>query len=84
MHEKIEKDKIKYRNLAMLLTEYLDHIIENNNSVIVDNQDMHLDVEALKEYEEIEDAPDQDKVALMLVMLKQLQPLLTENQRTQL
>lgn len=31
---------------------------------------MHLDVEAIKDYEDIEDAPDSDKVALMLVLLK--------------
>eukprot|EP00347_Sterkiella_histriomuscorum_P007694 403347929 len=81
--EKLEKDKKKYKNLALLLTEYLDHIIENNSQVIVENQDMHLDVESFKDYDDIEDAPDSDKVALMLVMLKQLQPLLTDNQRTQ-
>lgn len=31
MEEKTEKDKRKYKNLNMLMTEYLDHIIENNS-----------------------------------------------------
>ncbi|CDW75280.1 UNKNOWN [Stylonychia lemnae] len=78
MQEKLEKEKKKYEKLAMILTEYLDEVLSENEGLIQENQDIHLDVESIKEYDKIEDVPAKDRVALLLVLLKQLQPLLTD------
>jgi len=37
MVEKIEREKKKYKQLALILTEYLDEILSNNEGLIVEN-----------------------------------------------
>ena len=55
----------------MLLTEYLDNILTETPNIIEGNADMHLNLEKIKNIP-MEDLGREDKVALVLVLLKQL------------
>ena len=57
----------------MLLTEFLDDLLANNNGILQPEKDMHLNIEKIKSMP-IEELPKEDKVTLALVLLKQLQP----------
>mmetsp|Transcript_42193 Transcript_42193/g.40427 ORF Transcript_42193/g.40427 Transcript_42193/m.40427 type:complete len:96 (+) Transcript_42193:72-359(+) len=52
--DKILKARTKYQRLANLLTEYLDHLIEENPTLIQDDEDLHLDIDHIKEVDQIE------------------------------
>ena len=61
LSESMEKNREKYRNSAILLTEYLDYLLEKNLHVITgenEERDIDLDVEKIKEYNKIEDIPE--------------------------
>ena len=67
----------------MLLTEFLDDILNQTPNILQPEKDLHLNVERLKETP-IEELPKEDKVTLVLVLLKQLQPFFsTQNLNVQ-
>lgn len=77
MVAKVARERRKFQNCALLLSEYLDAVLQNAGAdVIAEDQDIHLDVEKLKTYERVQDVPAKDQVGLLLVLLKQLQPFL--------
>ncbi len=79
MVAKVAKERRKFQNCALLLSEYLDQVLQNAGAdVIAEDQDIHLDVEKLKTYERFQDVPAKDQVGLLLVLLKQLQPFLNQ------
>ena len=81
MIAKVSKERRKFQNLALLLSEYLDQVLQDAGAdVIAEDQDIHLDVEKLKTYDRLQDVPAKDKVGLLLVLLKQLQPFLNSSQ----
>ena len=83
MVAKVTKERRKFQNSALLLSEYLDEVLQEAGSdLISEDQDIHLDVEKLKTFERIEDVPAKDQVGLLLVLLKQLQPFLNQAQHT--
>jgi len=51
------------------LTEFLDDILNSNPNILQPEKDLHLNVERFKETP-IEDLPKEDKVTLVLVLLK--------------
>ena len=67
------QSKQKYKRAALLLTEFLDDILNQTPNILQPEKDLHLNVEKLKETP-IEELPKEDKVTLVLVLLKQLQP----------
>jgi len=59
----------KYKKAALLLTEYLDDILTETPNILESNGDMHLNLEKIKSMP-MENLPKEDKVALVLVLLK--------------
>lgn len=54
MISKVVKERRKFQNLALLLSEYLDFVLQDEGAdVIAEDQDIHLDVENLKTYERL-------------------------------
>ena len=55
------------------MTEFLDDILHETPNILQPDKDLHLNVEKIKETP-LEELPKEDKVTLVLVLLKQLQP----------
>ncbi len=53
----------------MLLTDFLDDLLNQSPSLLENDRDMHLNLEVIKETP-LEKLPREDKVALVLVLLK--------------
>ena len=70
------QSKQKYKRAALLLTEFLDDILNATPNILQPDRDLHLNLEKIKETP-MEDLPKEDKVSLVLVLLKQLQPYLS-------
>lgn len=70
--------RAKYRQTAKLLTECLENMIEENPDVISSEKDYHLDLDKIKDAKNVEDINREDMVALVLVLLKQLQPFISD------
>ena len=58
------------------MTEFLDDILNQTPNILESDKDMHLNLEKIKDTP-IEHLEKEDKVALVLVLLKQLQPYLS-------
>lgn len=69
MQNQFNQSKQKYKRAALLLTEFLDDILSESPNILQPDQDLHLNVEKLKETP-LEELPKQDKVTLVLVLLK--------------
>jgi len=73
MVAKVTRERRKFQNSALLLSEYLDVVLQEAGSdLISEDQDIHLDVEKLKTYDRMSEVPPKDQVGLLLVLLKQL------------
>lgn len=57
----------------MILTEFLEEMLNSQPTIISPDRDLHLNVEKIKETP-FEQLSKEDKVTLVLVLLKQLQP----------
>ena len=66
----------KYKRAALLMTEFLDDLLTQTPNILDNDRDMHVNLEKIKETP-IEQLDKEDKVALVLVLLKQLQPYLS-------
>jgi len=66
----------KYKRAALLMTEFLDDLLNQTPNILESDKDMHLNLEKIKDTP-IEKMDKEDKVALVLVLLKQLQPYLS-------
>jgi hypothetical protein len=76
LHQKTSLSTEKYKRAALLMTEFLDDMLNQTPNILDTDLDMHLNLEKIKETP-VEHLPKQDKVALVLVLLKQLQPYLS-------
>ena len=77
--EKLYKSREKYKRTALLLTDYLDDLLNSSEGVLSSEQDMHLNLDEIKDAKvPIKDLQPKDKIALVLVLLKQLQPYLSD------
>ena len=66
----------KYKRAALLMTDFLDDLLSSTPNILDSDQDMHLNLEKIKQTP-LEHLEKEDKVALVLVLLKQLQPYLS-------
>lgn len=78
LQDKMNLSREKYKRAALLMTEFLDDILNQTPNILDSDKDMHLNLEKIKETP-IENLDKEDKVALVLVLLKQLQPYLSAN-----
>jgi len=62
----------------LLLTDFLDDMLNSTPNILQTDKDLHLNMDRIKETP-LEDLAKEDKVALVLVLLKQLQPYLSVN-----
>ena len=61
----------KYKRAALLMTDFLDDILNQQPNILDNDNDMHVNLEKIKSTP-IEQLDREDKVALTLVLLKQL------------
>jgi hypothetical protein len=59
-----------------LLTDFLDDLLTNTPNILQTDTDLHLNLDKIKE-SPVEELEKEDKIALVLVLLKQLQPYLS-------
>ena len=76
LQDKMNVSREKYKRAALLMTEFLDDILNQTPNILESDKDMHLNLEKIKDTP-IENLDKEDKVALVLVLLKQLQPYLS-------
>ena len=55
-----------------MLTEFIESFVETDPSLLQKQNDIFLDIDAIKEAEDIQDVEQETLVALGLVLLKQL------------
>lgn len=63
------KSSDKYKTAALIMTDYLDDLLASKPNLLASNHDIHLNIEKVRE-NKIEDLDKEDKVALVLVLLK--------------
>lgn len=78
LQEKLNQSREKYKRAALLLTDFLDDMLTNTPNILQSEKDMHLNLDRIKDTP-IEELEKEDKIALVLVLLKQLQPYLSAN-----
>jgi len=66
----------KYKRAALLLTEFLEDMLNDAPNILQTDKDLHLNVESIKDTP-FEQLRKEDKITLVLVLLKQLQPFLS-------
>ena len=69
VQNQFNQSKQKYKRAALLLTEFLDDMLSETPNILQPDKDLHLNVEKLKETP-LEELPKEDKVTLVLVLLK--------------
>ena len=72
--EKMISIRNRYSKVILLLTEFIESFVERDPSLLQKQNDIFLDIDAVKEAEDLRDVDEETLVALGLVLLKQLQP----------
>ena len=62
----------RYSKVILLLTEFVESFVEQEPSLLQRQNDIFLDIDQVKEAEELKDIEPETLVALGLVLLKQL------------
>lgn len=70
----------RYSKVILLLTEFIESFVERDPSLLHRQNDIFLDIDAVKEAEDVRDIDPETLVALGLVLLKQMQPYLQQLQ----
>ena len=73
---KMSLSREKYKRAALLMTEFLDNLLNSAPNILDTDPEYNLNLERIKATN-FEDLEKEDKVALVLVLLKQLQPYLS-------
>lgn len=68
----------RYSKVILLLTEFIESFVEIDPSILQRQNDIFLDIDAVKEAEDLQDVEPETLVALGLVLLKQLQPYVAD------
>jgi len=68
--EKMQDIKLKYSRAVLLITEFIESFVEKNPDLLQQQSDMFLDIDSIKEAEDIRSVTDETIVALCLVLLK--------------
>jgi len=71
LQEKFNQSRQKYKRAALLLTEFLENILSDTPNILQPDTDLHLNLDRIKDTP-FEELPKEDKVTLVLVLLKQL------------
>lgn len=72
--EKMINIRNRYSKVILLLTEFIESFVEKDPSLLQRQNDIYLDIDQVKEAEDLRDIEPETLVALGLVLLKQLQP----------
>lgn len=59
-----------------MLTDFLDDLLSNTPNILQTDNDLHLNLDKIKDTP-VDEMSKEDKIALVLVLLKQLQPYLS-------
>jgi hypothetical protein len=78
LQDKMNLSREKYKRAALLLTDFLDDLLTSTPNILQSDKDMHLNLDKIKDTP-VEQLDKEDKIALVLVLLKQLQPYLSAN-----
>ena len=62
----------RYSKVILLLTEFIESFVEKDPSLLQRQNDIFLDIDAVKEADDVRDIDPETLVALGLVLLKQL------------
>lgn len=81
LQEKFSQSRQKYKRAAYLLSEFLEDLINNSPGILQPDKDLFLNLEKIKETP-LEKLEKEDKISLVLVLLKQLQPYLSAQNLT--
>ncbi len=76
LQEKLSQSREKYKRAALLLTDFLDDMLKSTPNILQSDNDMHLNLDRIKDTP-VEQLEKEDKIARVLVLLKQLQPYLS-------
>ena len=76
MQDKFSQSRHKYKRAALIMTDFLEDMLNKKPNILAGEKEMHLNLEKIKEIP-FEELPSEDKVTLALVLLKQLQPYLS-------
>lgn len=74
MLDKMVNIRNRYSKIILLLTEFIESFVENDPSLLQRQNDIFLDIDAVKDADNLQDVEAETLVALGLVLLKQLQP----------
>ena len=78
--DKMVQLRNRYSKVILLLTEFIESFVEQDPSLLQRQNDIFLDIDAVKEADDVRDIDPETLVALGLVLLKQLQPYLNQLQ----
>ena len=70
MLEKMISIRNRYSKVILLLTEFIESFVENDPSLLQKQNDIFLDIDAVKEADDLRDVEPETLVALGLVLLK--------------
>jgi len=72
--ERMVSIRNRYSKVILLLTEFIESFVEKDPSILQRQNDIFLDIDAVKDAEDLHLIESETLVALGLVLLKQLQP----------
>ena len=70
--------RTRYSKVILLLTEFVESFVEQDPSLLQKQNDIFLDIDQVKEAEDLMKVEPETLVALGLVLLKQLQPYIQD------
>ena len=71
IQDKLGRQKEKYKRAALMLTEFLEDLLNDAPNILQTDKDLHLNVEKIKDTP-FDSLKKEDKITLTLVLLKQL------------
>lgn len=80
--ERVWDFRSRYRQMAMLLTEFIEHYVAEDPEIIQKQQDIYLNIDEIKAADRMDEVAPESVIALCLVMLKQLQPFIEQLDQT--
>ena len=72
--DKMVNIRNRYSKVILLLTEFIESFVEKDATILQRQNDIFLDIDAIKDAEDLNEVEPETLVALGLVLLKQLQP----------
>lgn len=76
MLEKVWEYRSRYGKMALLLTEFIEAFVQDDQEVLNRQQDIYLNIDEIKAAGKMDEIAPESLIALCLVLLKQLQPFI--------